>query len=438
MTTSGMAIPVSSDRSWSRADQTYASNRLAVAVLTMTFLLSFLQYCFERNDVVRLVPVALLIGGSILFLLTCSRERRRSALLTLVRPGTLALIAVVSIPPLFSSWYRPTIYPFEYGIVMVVALIAIRLLLSAVGLEGLLLAFFYATTAGVLIVVGLNFKDLLSSIGSTRYAPPYFDPNRIGYFAVTSIPAQLWYAIRRRRYYLLLVSALCAFVVLAASSRGSLGALLIGAAFVALLWALRLVRFSSLALSRNKLVGTLAFLCLVTAVGAADQPAIGDAAQYLSAKLALGTRDRGLNSGFTGRSVGWAAVLDTLPKTSWFLGNGYRTTDEDFGFSVDNGYLSELYEVGLLSISVILVRYALILYVLCSAYLWSDSVSEGCILAFIFTLVIFFSNAFVHRVLFGYGEQASILVLFAFVATREDVLAALRSPFSDPATVRAR
>jgi len=141
------------------------------------------------------------MAGAFLCLLTSQREKRHEILMAVVRPTTLALIALVTIPALLSSlFYRPTLYPFEYGIVTVVTLIGARILLSAVGFEGVLLSFFYATTAGILIVAGINFSDLLASIGSTRFAPLFYDPNRIAFFAVTSIPAQLWFVSRRRRY----------------------------------------------------------------------------------------------------------------------------------------------------------------------------------------------------------------------------------------------
>src|SRR5882672_9939 len=217
------------DRAPSLPNTRAASERIAIGFLTISLLISYLQYCFERSDLVRLVPVVVLMAGAFLCLLTSQREKRHEILMAVVRPTTLALIALVTIPALLSSlFYRPTLYPFEYGIVTVVTLIGARILLSAVGFEGVLLSFFYATTAGILIVAGINFSDLLASIGSTRFAPLFYDPNRIAFFAVTSIPAQLWFVSRRRRYYVLLVTALCVFVMVGASSRGSIGALLIG------------------------------------------------------------------------------------------------------------------------------------------------------------------------------------------------------------------
>ena len=127
-----------------------------------------------------------------------------------------------------------------------------------------------------------------------------------------------------------------------------------------------------------------------------------------------------------------------LPKTPWLVGNGYRTSEEDFNFSVDNGYLADLYELGLFSTVVVLAKYILIVYFLAATYLRNRSAAGACLLAVFFTLIIFFANAFVHRVFFGIGEQASVFALFAFVSTRRDVLnpllprAGLRASLESP------
>ena len=425
MTTTGLAFPFAVERASSRSKHRIVSEKLGIVVLTLAFLLSFLQYCFERSDVVRLAPVALLCAGAFLFLLVGSRETRRAALMAVFRPATWAIIAGVSIPPLLSSAYRHSAFSFEYGLVMIVTLFVARILLSGIGFEGLLLAFFYGTTAGILIVVGLTFSELLTSIGTTRYAPLQFDPNRIGFFAVTAIPAQLWFAFRRHQYYVLLVTGLSVFVTIAASSRGSIGGLLIGAVATSLLCTLRFFRFSSFSVSRNTLIGAMAVLCVIACVAAAKEPAVGNASQYVWTKLALESRDRGLNSGLTGRTQGWTEVLDILPKTSWLVGNGFRTSDEDFSFSVDNGYLASLYELGLLSFLIALAEYFLAFYIIALTYVSDRSACGTCLPILLFTSAIFFANAFVHRVFLGYGDQASILLLFVFISSRHDVFEAV-------------
>jgi hypothetical protein len=391
--------------------------------------MSYLQYCLERSDVVRLVPIAVLLTGTFLFLVACPRERRREIFTDATRPATLGMFAAVTVPALVSSlFYRWNLFPFEYGIIMVAALVVLRILLSAMGFEGILVSFFYATTVGILVVAGLNFSELLSSVGAARFAPPYYDPNRIAFFAATAIPVQLWFVARRRRYSVLLVTALSLFVMFASSSRGSIGALLIGGLATTVLYIVKQSRSGPFTVSRNKLIGTLALLCTLTVVAGIKQRAVAESGRFLGTKLALDDRERGLNSGFTGRTTNWAQVMQLLPKTFWLLGNGYRTSDVDFDFSVDNGYLAGLYELGLFSSLIVLAKYIFIVYFLAAIYVRNESAEGTCVPVLFFTLVIFFANAYVHRVFFGIGEQASILALFTFVATRKDVLQMLHSP----------
>ncbi len=400
-----------------------AVEKIAMGFLTISLLLSFLQYCFERSDLVRLIPIGFLLVGAALCLILTSRNKRREVLMSIFNPWTLLSIALVTLPPIISAWFlRPTPFPFQYGLVMIVALAAIRILLSEIGFEGLMISFFYATTAGLLIVIGLSFQDLLAALGSTRFAPLFYDPNRIGYFAVTSIPAQLWYALRCRRFYVIAVSALAVFVIMAASSRGSLGALLIGGMFIGFLYTFRQARTFPFTVSKSKVMIVLALLCALTAVAGFEQRNLANAGDYLRVKLALDDRDRGMGTGFTGRTTNWAQVGNILEKTPWLIGNGYRTSEQDFDFSVDNGYLGGLYEIGFFSTLIVLGKYIFVFYLLSVVYFRNSTATGTCIPVLLFTLVVFFANAFVHRVFFGIGDPTSILALFVFMSTRNDTL----------------
>lgn len=437
MTTNSLTAHFGADRvSFSIALPTRktASDKLALGVLTLVFSLSFLQFCFDRSDVVRLVPLSALLAGTTLFLLVCPREQGRVILTSVVRPITVLTIAVVSLPPLIFSLDRGSSYPVQYGLVMVVTLVTARILLSAVGLEGLLLSFFYATTISILIVVGMTFSDLITSIGSKRYSPLYFYPNRIGFFVAGSIPTQLWFAILRRKRHVLLLSTLCVFVIVAASSRGSTGALLIGAAVTVVLYVVRLIRYNSFTISRRNFVGMLALLFLLTAFAATDEPAVETIGNYVWTKMELDSHDRGLNSGFTGRANGWHILLDVVWKTSWLSGNGYRTTDEDFGFAVDNGYLSSVYEIGLFSTAIVVTKYLLVILFASILYVTKRSSLDNCLLATICTVAVFLANAFVFRVMFGCGDPVSLLALFWFVSNRQDAFPSriFRMSYSKP------
>jgi hypothetical protein len=394
---------------------------LAQAMVGTCFLLSFLQYCVRRGDWVRVAPMLVLMGGTLMFLLLASRDERRHILCDIFRPGFLVVPLLATLPPLLSSLYRGSWYPFEYGLVLVATLLAARVLLCGIGLSGLMRAFFYAMSLSMTLTVGLTLPQLAASFGASRYFPFYLEPNRIAFFAVTAIPVQLWMAVHgRRRYYALGLAALCGVVTLAASSRGSTGALLMGAGVVLSLAFFRHRDFTGI--RRRSLAAALMALLLAAGLALAEPAFLPESGDYLWTKLDLGTRSRGLDSGFTGRTNGWSTLLEVLPKTSWLVGNGYRSSDEDFDFPVDSGYLSSAYELGLFSTAVVLLKSASVLVGLGAAYL--TRAGGAGVLFLIFTLAVFFVNGSVHRVLFGYGDPASLFALFCFVSSRRDAVAA--------------
>jgi hypothetical protein len=225
---------------------------------------------------------------------------------------------------------------------------------------------------------------------------------------------------------LLVVSAGCGLVTVAASSRGSSGALLIGAAITLSLTLGARGHGRAPAIARGKIAALLTLLMAATLFCAAQPTLLPAAGEFLRHKLAIDSKARGLDSGLTGRTNGWSTLLDVLPKTSWLAGNGYRTSDEDFDFSVDSGYLASAYEIGIFSTTVVLAKYLLVLGGLTAAY-WAGPRPGNAVLFLIFTLAVFFANGFVHRVLFGYGDPASLFALFCFVSTRQDANAASNS-----------
>jgi hypothetical protein len=77
---------------------------------------------------------------------------------------------------------------------------------------------------------------------------------------------------------------------------------------------------------------------------------------------------------------------------------------------------------------IVLAKYIFIVYFLAAVYLRNRWAEGSCVPVLFFTMIVFFANAYVHRVFFGIGEQASILALFTFVANRQDILQMLRFP----------
>jgi len=437
MTTTPIGIQPLAERSELLTKSWEAGDRAAIGGLSASFFLSFTQFCVDRGDAVRLLPIVVLMSTAVLLLMISTREKRRMLLAAAFQPATVLLISAVCVPVLLTSLYRPTLYPFEYGLVLIATLFAIRIVLTQIGLRGLLLSFFYGTTGGLLVVLALTFGDLLNSVGAKRYAPLFYDPNRIAYFAVTAIPAQIWYAVRQTgTKYVLLLSIACLLVMGAAASRGSIGALAIGAAVAGALYFGRSIKYRSFAIKKSAFFAGLAFACLLPIAGAIWPSSLDRAGTYLSTKLQLDDRARGMNSGFTGRANNWVTVLAALPKTSWILGNGYRTSEKDFNFPIDNGYLATVYELGAVAAVIILGRYGVFLFQLSTGYLFLPQATGAALLALVFTLVVFFSNGFVLRAFFGDGDPASVMALFAFVSTRRDVLDDVQASLGDAPSFR--
>src|ERR1700685_2270605 len=93
--------------------------KVAVAVVTVTFLLSYLQYCLERNDAVRIVRIAMMAIGTVAFLLVSPPERRRAYFVSVCHPITLLIVGSVCLPSLISSYFNPPGEAFIYGFLMI-------------------------------------------------------------------------------------------------------------------------------------------------------------------------------------------------------------------------------------------------------------------------------------------------------------------------------
>ena len=261
-------------------------------MLTVTFLFSYLQYCLDRNDLVRIIPIAMMVIGTLVFLLASPQEKRREYFVSACHPVTLLIVGSVCLPSVISSYFNPPGEAFIYGFLMILVLLTIRILLSGIGFEGLFSAFFYATSIGLLVVVGITIKDLIASVGATRYAPMQMDPNRIAFFAATAIPAQLYFVFHRRRYSVLLITGLSVFVVFAASSRGSIGGLAFGVGTIALLYVIRLVRFGRFEVSRTHLIGALIGFVLMAGLPQPTGPRLTKPVSFCGTNWRLITQSR--------------------------------------------------------------------------------------------------------------------------------------------------
>lgn len=132
-------------------------------------------------------------------------------------------------------------------------------------------------------------------------------------------------------------------------------------------------------------------------------------------KLELSTSERGLNSGLTGRTDIWAEVLNHTDLRVSLFGNGFRT-GSNIVDSVDNGYLTVLYENGVFWLLFLCASYFSLLIKFIRSYFLYDREKSLLCLTYIYIITVFLSNNFVARFLLSIGNPFSafmIVLLFA-------------------------
>ncbi|MEJ2421993.1 MAG: hypothetical protein P8018_09855 [Acidobacteriota bacterium] len=185
------------------------------------------------------------------------------------------------------------------------------------------------------------------------------------------------------------------------------------------MWSYRL--FQRKGLPVKSVVLTLAaFLCVASVVIAVKPVLIQRGLDYTVESLQLNTEGRGLDSGFSGRIVRWETTAAALSERGiWAFGAGYRTSTRELGFTVDNGYLTVLYENGILALVFIVIQLSWCLWITTRRYLIElDPYRRKLFMLYAAILVAFLVNNFFDRYLFGLGNPFSLLALFFFLVDK--------------------
>jgi O-antigen ligase len=160
-------------------------------------------------------------------------------------------------------------------------------------------------------------------------------------------------------------------------------------------------------LSRGRLLAALAALCvtLFAAVLLLD-PYILDAIQYFNRDiLLLDSRERGINSGFTGRTDIWAETVGLWLKSP-LLGIGFRQHERFLaGWPAHNAYLAMLADMGLVGLVVYLV---LLISSLVAAWSIQDQRTRRFVVAVIVAYIV---SGFMDRRTINAGNPFSVLFL---------------------------
>lgn len=320
--------------------------------------------------------------------------------LTCVLPLFAAIVALV----------RQNYESAAFGMVSIVALLAVYHCLQYHGMSKVIKAFFLALAFGLGTVILLEYDSLIvalaltnAEIGVARFAPFESHPNLIGHIfgALTCVSICLFHAVDKYSKKLIYtVCFVCSItLVLAASSRGGLFALA-GAIVLAMLF--EGTHINNSMRSKYKFFIPLFIIIALLMLNESMRA-------YFIELLQLDNNERGVNSGLTGRVDAWPKVIDIVTQeiSSLLFGFGYRSWDNLVrGFEIDNSYVNLFYETGIIS------TLATVIIILYSLYKTKEIICslerQLCRMLIFFVLL----EGVVIRYMIAIGNPASLFFLF--------------------------
>jgi O-antigen ligase len=393
--------------------------RIAGSFLALVFIALFVPYVIGITLERQLIVVGILLLFGIVFLPLLFHKQAgrvlrsllnpKFALMALILPATSTVIAVS-----FGKWNA-----VGYVLLMFWVLVACQIALAFIPLRGVLRAFSQAGIVATLLFFLSDFSGIVhSALFAIRLVPPEMQPNVLGFMFAGFIPVFAWRVADRTVGYLvrgtyIAVILADALVIFLASSRASMFALAGAIVWLGGMWGLRAFR------GKVRLVKSivLSIVLLVFAVGItiAVRPSIAEQGiSYTMKTLQLESNYRGFGSGFSGRLPRWNATLAVISHNGvWAFGSGYRTSTEEMEFSVDNGYLTVAYEIGVFGLLVIVGQLVWCLGLSTRCYIRSTDLTERRYFMLLGALLtVFLVNNFFDRYLFGMGNTFSLLALF--------------------------
>ncbi len=407
--------------------------RIADGSLTLVFIASFVPYIVGITLERQLIAVGLLLFFGIVFLPLIFFRQSGKALHSLLNPKFVLMALILPITPTviavsFGKWDA-----VGYALLMFWVLATCQIYLAFMPLRTLLRAFSQAGIVATLLFLLSDFPGIMhSALSATRLIPPDMQPNVLGFIFAGFIPVFVWRVADKTTGYLLrgvYVAAILAdaLVVFLASSRASMLALVFAAAWLGGMWGLRALHGKGRI--AKSMVFMVFFLTFAVGITVAVRPSIvKHGLNYSMRILQLESSYRGFGSGFSGRLIRWDATVAAISHNGvWAFGSGYRTSGKDLGFSVDNGYLTVTYEMGIFGLLVIVGQLVWLLGLSMHSYMRSTDPSERRYFMLLGALlVVLLVNNFFDRYLFGLGNPFSLLGLFLLLVRRKDVVGRFR------------
>lgn len=319
---------------------------------------------------------------------------------------TLSYIAIVLSQDSYSLMHT-TIFLITYLSVMIIAqrttaeelIMCIRV--SILAILGIVVVVFGDKLVAALMPGALRRWEL-------REAPFGMHPNLAGFVYGGFIVMAANSGMLRWRYNQLLtplIIGLCVAVILVASARGGLLAVVLTSAVYVITEILKGRRSAVYVV-----IAGVAFIALSAVYW--DSIAV-----YAVEMLDLDSKQRGLQSGGTGRVEIWARGIDYISSRTWeiFIGSGLRTAS-NMGFPVESSYINLTVESGVFLTAAILISF---LRILVRCYRMQGNGSAFHRLAFYTLLFAMFQSIF-NRYLIAIGNPFSLMILV--VASKSSIV----------------
>ncbi len=387
--------------------------------LSFCFLTAFLQYEISIS-VTQYLPLATL---GFCALLVLSGRRRNERLQHILSGGGLWFTAM-----LFGevvSYSSHDIYSTTYGVVFVGVFLSARLIVQEIGIPNVIRAYSQAAMATALVVLVTGRRTVLTSESARFTGGTRAHPNLVSFVLGGFLPVIVWRAIeekdRWRKRGLILLSVATFLFAFLTGSRGTLAAILIAAAglLARCLGAGWLRRFR---INRLHIVLFVAMIP-VAAMYLSQHNRIGHFADFLNDFLSLSTKQRGVKSGFSGRTGFWQIAFHLLgTHDRWLFGFGYRAGDRLVG-TIDNGYIQLLFESGLIAGSMILGSMLRVFFLLWTASRPRENNAWTRYYMMLWCMmIVYFLNNVSTRYLFSFGSPFSLCILCLMAASRQELV----------------
>jgi O-antigen ligase len=408
-------------------------NRVA---LTIVFLLSFWAYLAPELTLSRRFAPLILFAVLVFFKVFCSKSAL-AAMGSLLDTDALLFVFFLSLLTLGPSMASNFDKSMQYWLLISVTLILARLYMAVVPVTEVLEAFFWSGVLCVGTFAALVFSDFVFSvINITRFSAFAFEPNVLAFVLTGYSCVMAWKFIRggwRMRILTGVVGTISLVIILFASSRGSIVAILSGCATVA---GVTIFRAKKEQRRRVLFLGLATSASLLALLLFAEYRGwTADAFDYADQILSLTSADRGIDSGLTGRVDKWNEILHQMSSGNWLLGQGLRSSDS-MSPPIDNSYLVILYELGLFPFALIIFRFFTILSRFIRGYLHSMGPRQrGLYLTCTLLMAVFLVNDIVGRFMFALANPYSLFAFLLFAAPNSAIaLNATRSKSKAPRT----